>query len=129
MIGTKRRTIATWLEALEARLPKPTQKPMAPEVAEAFHDAALAVYKRTSSTKLAKRAGLLWANAVAADLVAGLPARPRFSIDGEPTVEGREALDQLLTDVGWNPTDPPRPTSSDVTTARRRPPISRRPSK
>jgi len=54
-------------------------------------------------------AGLLWATAVAADLAAGLPARPRFAIGGEPTVEGREALDQLLTDVGWDPADPPRP--------------------
>ena len=56
-----------------------------------------------------RRAGLLWATAVAADLAAGLPARPRFAIGGEPTVEGREALDQLLTDVGWDPAEPPRP--------------------
>jgi hypothetical protein len=106
MIGTKRQTIETWLATLEARLPKPAPEPLAPEVAAAFHDAALAVHKRTGSTKLAKRAGLLWATAVATDLAAGRPARPRFAIGGEPTVEGREVLDQLLTDVGWNPADP-----------------------
>jgi len=107
--GSKRQTIETWLAALEARLPKPKTEPIAPEVAAAFHDCALAVYKLTGSTKLAKRAGLLWATAVAADLAAGLPARPRFAIGGKPTVEGRAALGQLLTDVGWNPADPPRP--------------------
>jgi hypothetical protein len=109
MIGTKRQTIETWLAALEARLAKPGPEPLAPEVAAAFHDSALAVHKRTGSTKLAKRAGLLWAAAVAADLAAGRPARPRFAIGGEPTVEGREALDRLLTNVGWAQTDPPRP--------------------
>lgn len=67
---------------------KPTLEPIAPEVAAAVHDSALAVHKRTGSTKLARRAGLLWAAAVAADLAAGLPARPRFAIGGEPTVEG-----------------------------------------
>jgi len=128
--GSKRqKTIETWLAALEARLPRPGPEPIAPEAAAAFHDAALAVHERTGSARLAKRAGLLWATAVAADLAAGLPARPRFAIGGEPTVEGREALDQLLVDVGWEPADPPRPTSSDVTTARRRRPISRRLSK
>ena len=106
MSGTKRQTIETWLAALEARLPKPAPEPIAPEAAAAFHDSALAVRKRMGSTKLAKRAGLLWATAVAADFAAGVPARPRFAIGGEPTVEGREALDQLLTDVGWNPADP-----------------------
>ena len=70
-------------------------------MAVAFHDSALAVHERTGSAKLAKRAGLLWATAVAADLAAGLPARPRFAIRGEPTVEGGEPPDQLLTDVGW----------------------------
>ena len=107
MSGTKRqKTIETWLAALEARLPRPTPEPIPPEVAAAFHDSALAVHARTGSTKLAKRAGLLWATAVAADLAAGLPARPRFAIGGEPAVEGREALDQLLVDVGWDPADP-----------------------
>jgi hypothetical protein len=101
--GPKRRTIETWLAALEARLPEPAPEPIAPEVAAAFHDAALAVHERTGSAKLARRAGLLWATAVAADLEAGLPARPRFAIGGEPTAEGREALDRLLTDVGWDP--------------------------
>ena len=120
MSGSKRRSIETWLAALEARLPKPTPEPIAPEAAAAFHDSALAVHKRTGSTKLAKRAGLLWATAVAADLAAGLPPRPRFAIGGEPTVEGREALDQLLTDVGWEPADSAAATSSDVTTALRR---------
>jgi hypothetical protein len=125
--GSKRQTIETWLAALEARLLKPTPEPIPPEAAAAFHDAALAVHKRTGSTQLAKRAGLLGATAVAADLAAGLPARPRFAIGGEPTVEGRDTLDQLLTDVGWDPADPPRP--HDGTTAWRRWPISRRPSK
>jgi hypothetical protein len=109
MIGTKRRTIETWLAALEARLPKPTPKPLAPEVAAAFHAAALAVHERTGSARLARRAGLLWATAVAADLAAGRPARPRFAICGEPTAEGREALDQLLAEAGWDPAGPPRP--------------------
>jgi hypothetical protein len=104
--GSKRQTIEAQIAALEARLPKPKPKPIAPEAAAAFHDAALAVHKRTGSTKLAKRAGRLWATAVAADLAAGLPARPRFAIGGEPTAEGREALDQLLVDVGWEPAEP-----------------------
>jgi hypothetical protein len=116
MIGTKRRTIETWLAALEARLPKPTPEPLAPEVAAAFHDSALAVYDRTGSARLARRAGLLWATAVAADLAAGLPARPRFAIGGEPTAEGREALDWLLVDVGvgagGRPTGRMMPTGS-----------------
>jgi hypothetical protein len=103
--GSKRQTIETWLAALEARLPKPTPELIPPEVAAAFHDSALAVHARTGSTKLAKRAGLLWATAVAADLAAGLPARPRFAIGGEPTVEGREALDRLLVEVGWEPAE------------------------
>jgi hypothetical protein len=103
--GSKRQTIETWLAALEARLPKPTPEPIAPEAAAAFHDSALAVHARTGSTKLAKHAGLLWATAVAADLAAGLPARPRFAIGGEPTAEGREALDRLLVDVEWDPAD------------------------
>jgi len=109
--GPKRqKTIETWLAALEARLPnKPRPEPIAPEVAAAFHDSALAVHERTGSAKLARRAGLIWATAVAADLAAGLPARPRFAIGGEPTIEGREALDQLLVEVGWEPADPPRP--------------------
>ena len=106
MIGHKRQMIETWLAALETRLAKPPPEPLAPEVAAAFHDAALAVHKRTGSAKLAKRAGQLWATAVAADLAAGLPSRPRFAIGGEPTVEGREALDRLLADVGWAPVDP-----------------------
>ncbi len=105
MIGAKRKTVETWLASLEARLPKPAPEPIAPEVAAAFHDAALAVCERTGSTRLAKRAGLLWATAVAADLEAGRPARPRFAIGGEPTVEGREALDRLLVEVGLVPAD------------------------
>jgi hypothetical protein len=63
----------------------------------------------TGSTELARRAGRLWATAVAAYLAAGLPARPRFAIDGEPTVEGREALDRLLADLGWDPAEPTQP--------------------
>ena len=125
MSGSKRQTIETWLAALEARLPRPALEPIAPEAAAAFHDSALAVHKRTGSTRLAKRAGLLWATAVAADLAAGLPARPRLSIGGEPTVEGREALDQLLTDVGWNPADPPRPAAPDRRIRRPRSPTLR----
>jgi hypothetical protein len=115
LIGPNKRqkTIETWLAALEARLPKPAPEPIAPEVAAAFHDSALAVHKRTGSTRLAKRAGLLWATAVAADLAAGRPARPRFSIGGEPTAEGREALDRLLTEIGWDPAGPPRPEAPD----------------
>ena len=110
MSGTKRqKTIETWLAALEARLPKPKPEPIPPAAAAAFHDSALAVHARTGSTQLAKRAGLVWATAVAADLAAGLPARPRFAIGGEPTAEGREALDRLLVEVGWNPSGPPRP--------------------
>jgi hypothetical protein len=107
--GSKRKTIETWLAALEARLPKPTPDPLAPEVAAAFHDAALAVHERTGSARLARRAGLLWATAVAADLEAGLPPRPRFAIGGELTAEGREALDRLLVDLGWRSVDPPQP--------------------
>jgi hypothetical protein len=113
MNGPKRRTIETWLAALEARLPKPAPEPIPPEAAAAFHDAALAVHARTGSTKLAKRAGLLWATAVAAELAAGLPARPRFAIGGEPTAGGREALDRLLADAGWDLVDPPRSAASD----------------
>jgi hypothetical protein len=109
MSGTKRRTIETWLAELEARLPKPKPAPVPPEVAAAFHDAALAVHDRTGSAKLARRSGLAWATAVAADLAAGRPARPRLAIGGEATVEGREALDRLLVEVGWDPADPPRP--------------------
>jgi hypothetical protein len=93
---------------VEACLPKPPPEPILPETTAAFHDCALTVHARTGSVRLAKRAGLLWATAVAADLAAGLPLRPRFAIGDEPTVEGREALDQLLTDVGWDPADPPR---------------------
>jgi hypothetical protein len=106
--GSKRQTIETWLAALEARLPKPGPEPIGPEAAAAFHDSALAVHARTGSTRLARRAGRLWATAVVADLAAGLPARPRFAIGGEPTAEGREALDQLLVDVGWGSAGPPR---------------------
>jgi hypothetical protein len=113
MIGPRRRTIETWLAALEARLPKPTPAPIPPEVAAAFHDSALAVHERTGSARLARRAGLLWATAVAADLAAGLPARPRFAIGGEPTAGGRETLDRLLAEVGWGPADPPRSAASD----------------
>jgi hypothetical protein len=102
MIGTKQRTVETWLAELEARLPKPTPEPIPPEVAAAFLDAALAVHERTGSARLARRAGLLWATAVAAELAAGLPPRPRFAIGGEP-------LDRLLSDVGWDPAGPPRP--------------------
>jgi hypothetical protein len=109
MTGARRPTNETWLATLEARVAKPGPEPLAAEVAAAFHDAALAVHGRTSSTKLAKRAGLLWAKSVAADLASGLPPRPRFAIGGEPTLEGREPLDQLLADVGWAPADPPRP--------------------
>jgi hypothetical protein len=109
VISPRRRTIETWLAALEARLPKPVPAPIPPEVAAAFHDSALAVHERTGSARLARRAGLLWATAVAAALAEGLPPRPRFAIGGEPTVEGREALDRLLKDVGWDPADPPRP--------------------
>ncbi len=104
----RQKTIETWIAALEARLPRPAPVPIAPEAAAAFHDSALAVHARTGSTRLARRAGLLWATAVAADLAAGRPARPRFAIGGEPTGEGREALDQLLVDVGWEPADPAR---------------------
>jgi hypothetical protein len=104
--GPKRqKTIETWLAALEARLPKPTPEPVPPEAAAAFHDSALAVHARTGSTQLAKRAGLLWAAAVAADLAAGLPPRSRFAIGGVATGEGREALDRLLEEVGWEPAD------------------------
>jgi hypothetical protein len=103
MIGTKRRTIETWLAELEARLPKPKPEPIPPEAAAAFHDAALAVYDRTGSAKLARRAGPLWATAVAAELAAGLPPRARFAIGGEATAEGREALDRLLEEAGWEP--------------------------
>jgi hypothetical protein len=99
MSGPKRRTIETWLAELEARLPKPAPEPLPPEVAAAFHAAALAVHDRTGSAKLARRAGLLWATAVAAELAAGLPARPRLAIGGEPTAEGREALDRLLVET------------------------------
>ena len=107
MIGPKQqKTIETWLAALEARLPKPGPELIAPAAAAAFHDSALAVHARTGSSKLAKRAGRLWATAVAADLAAGRPARPRFATGGEPTVEGREVLDRLLVDVGWNPAGP-----------------------
>jgi hypothetical protein len=102
---SKRRTNESWLAALEARLPKAMPEPIAPEVAAAFHDSALAVHERTGSAKLARRAGLLWAAAVAADLAAGLPARPRFAIGGEPTAEGREALDRLLAELEWEPAD------------------------
>jgi hypothetical protein len=109
MSGPKRRTIEVWLAALEARLPKPEAKPAPPEVAAAFHDAALAVHERTGSAKLARRSGLAWATAVAADLTAGRPARPRFAIGGEPTAEGREALDRLLAEVGWAPAGTPQP--------------------
>jgi hypothetical protein len=109
MSGSKRQTIEMWLATLEARLPKPKSVAIPPEVAAAFHDAALAVHDRTGSAGLARSAGLLWATAVAADLAAGLPPRPRFAIGGEPTAEGRAALDRLLTDVGWAPADPPRP--------------------
>jgi hypothetical protein len=98
--GSKRQTIETWLAALEARLPKPTPEPIPPEVAAAFHDAALAVHERTGSARLARRAGLLWATAVAAELAAGRSAPPRFAIGGEATAEGREALDRLLVKVG-----------------------------
>jgi hypothetical protein len=101
MSVSKRRTIETWLAELEARLPKPTPEPMPPEAAAAFLDAALAVYDRTGSAKLARRAGLAWATAAAAEPAAGLPARPRFAIGGEATAEGREALDRLLVEVGW----------------------------
>ena len=107
MIGTKRRDVETWARrARRALFPAHNRRRRSlPEVAAAFLDAALAVHDRTGSAKLARRAGLLWATAVAADLAAGLPARPRFAIGGEPTVEGREALDQLLTDVGWDPAE------------------------
>jgi hypothetical protein len=105
----KRRTNETWLAELEARLPKPAPEPIPPEVAAAFLDAALAVHDRTGSAKLARRAGLLWATAVAAELAAGLPPRPRFAIGGEATDGGREALERLLVEVGWGPADPPRP--------------------
>src|SRR5580693_7604507 len=103
MNGPKRRNIETWLATLEARLPRPAPEPIAPEAAAAFHDAALAVHDRTGSTRLARRAGLLWATAVAAELAAGLPPRPRFAVGGEATAEGREALDRLLVEVGWEP--------------------------
>jgi hypothetical protein len=103
MGSSKRRSIEAWLAALEARIPKPVPAPIPPEVAAAFHDSALAVHERTGSARLARRAGLLWATAVAADLEAGLPPRPRFAIGGEPTVEGREALDRLLAELGWDP--------------------------
>jgi hypothetical protein len=99
MIGTKRRTIETWLAELEARLPKPRPEPLPPEVASSFHDAALAVHDRTGSAKLARRAGLVWATAAAAELAAGLPPRPRFTVGGEATPEGREALDRLLVET------------------------------
>jgi hypothetical protein len=58
------------------------------------------VHDRTGSARLARRAGLLWATAVAADLAAGRPPRPRFAIGGEATVEGRAALARLLAEVG-----------------------------
>jgi hypothetical protein len=109
MIGAKRRTNETWLAALEARLPKRVAEPIPAEVAAAFHDAALAVHGWTGSAKLAKRAGPLWAAAVAAELAAGRPAPPRLAIGGEPTIEGREALDRLLAELGWDPAAPPRP--------------------
>jgi hypothetical protein len=99
----KRRTVETWLAALEARLPKPAPEPIPPEAAAAFLDAALAAYDRTGSARLARRAGLLWATAVAADLAAGRPAPPRFPNRGEPTAGGSEALDRLLEEVGWGP--------------------------
>jgi hypothetical protein len=105
MGSPRRRTIETWLAALEARLPKPTSEPIPPEVAAAFHDSALAVHERTGSARLARRAALIWATAVAADLAAGLSPRPRFAIGGEPPAGGREALARLLAEVGWDPAD------------------------
>jgi hypothetical protein len=111
MSGSKRRTIETWLAALEARLPKPVPAPLPPEVAAAFHDAALAVHERTGSARLARRAGLRWATAVAAALAAGRPPRPRFAIGGEPTAGGSEALDRLLAEAGWDPAGTPRPSA------------------
>jgi hypothetical protein len=115
MSGPKRRTIETWLAELEARLPRPAPEPLPPDVAAAFHDAALAVYDRTGSAKLARRAGLLWATAAAAELAAGLPARPRFAVGGGATAEGREALERLLVEVGWGPADAkPNQAQSDV---------------
>jgi hypothetical protein len=92
MSGPKRRSIEAWLAALEARLPKPTPAPIPPEAAAAFHDAALAVHDRTGSAKLARRAGLVWSTAVAADLAA---VRDRRRGDGRgargarPAPEGR----------------------------------------
>ena len=116
MGSPKRRSIEARLTSLEARLPKPVPEPLPPEVAAAFHAAALAVHDRTGSARLARRAGLAWATAVAADLAAGhpaqarvMPARPRFAVGGEATAEGREALDRLLAEVGWDPATPPRP--------------------
>ena len=100
------------LSSRETRLPKPVPEPLPPEVAAAFHDAALAVHERTGSARLARRAGLGWATAVAAELAAGhpaqarvMPARPRFAIGGEATVEGHGALDRLLAEAGWDPAD------------------------
>jgi hypothetical protein len=107
MGSPKRRSIETWLAALEARLPVPEPEPVPPEAAAAFLDAALAVYDRTGSARLARRAGPLWSTAVAAELAAGPPARPRLATGGEATVEGREALERLLVEVGWEPAGPP----------------------
>jgi hypothetical protein len=112
MSVSKRRTIETWLAELEARIPKPMTEPLAPEVAAAFHDAALAVHERTGSARLARRAGLLWATAVAAEQAAGLPPRPRFAIGGEQAAGGREALDRLLVETRHARHEPPsNPTS------------------
>jgi hypothetical protein len=83
----KRRTNEAWLAKLEARLPRPAAEPLPPEVAPAFLDAALAVHDRTGSAKLAKRAGLHGATAVAAELASGLPPRPQFAI-GDNSPEG-----------------------------------------
>jgi hypothetical protein len=66
----------------------------------AFLDAVLAVHDRTGSARLARRAGLRWATAVAAELAAGPPPRPRLAIGGEVTAGGRGALDRLLVEVG-----------------------------
>ncbi len=100
MASSKRRNIEAWLTSLEARLPVPEPEPIPPEAAAAFLDAALAVYDRTGSARLARRAGLLWATAAASEPAAGRPAPPRLALGGEPTIEGREALDQLLAKLG-----------------------------
>jgi hypothetical protein len=100
MSAPKRRTNESWLAELEARLPKPAPEPLPPEVAAAYLDAALAVHDRTGSAELARRAGLAWATAVAAELAAGLPPRPRLATGGEATAEGRGALDRLLEEAG-----------------------------